>query len=212
MTETIRNATRNNVGAGRNFPPHLYRVGLLAFVHRLAFASQASPQTTCFTTRYCAGNGLTAVSGDCAAGYYCTSGAIISNPVDQYYGDLCTAGHYCETGSAWPEPCPPGTYYGAEVFQRKPTLNYVRVEAELTCSMGQRAKSNWEKSLGIATVCSHISMFGRHLGFSGRWSCRAQPHTRGMLSSLIVRDPKLCSMHILLQACVLQHRQILAIG
>ena len=68
------------------------------------------------THRYCESNGLTEVTGDCLPGYYCTSGAILRNPVDQTYGDLCSAGHYCEEGSAWPEPCPTGTYYGAEVM------------------------------------------------------------------------------------------------
>jgi len=76
----------------------------------------ALPAYTHMTHRFCESNGLTEVTGDCLAGYYCTSGAILRNPVDQPYGDLCTAGHYCEEGSAWPQPCPPGTYYGAEVF------------------------------------------------------------------------------------------------
>ncbi len=68
------------------------------------------------TQRFCETNGLTEVTGDCLAGYYCTTGAILRNPVDQTYGDLCTAGHYCEEGSPWPQPCPLGTYYGAEVL------------------------------------------------------------------------------------------------
>lgn len=67
------------------------------------------------THRYCSSNGLTAVSGNCEAGYYCTTRAVISNPVGQSYGDLCMEGHYCEEGDAWPNPCPLGTYYGSEV-------------------------------------------------------------------------------------------------
>lgn len=66
-------------------------------------------------SRYCATNGLAAVSGNCDAGYYCMSGAVLNAPVGQDYGGQCTAGHYCEEASAYPEPCPLGTYYGALV-------------------------------------------------------------------------------------------------
>eukprot|EP00752_Nemacystus_decipiens_P010330 g9202.t1 len=70
--------------------------------------------TNCTGGKYCGGNALTAVSGNCAAGHYCTSRSIVENPSGQTYGDICPAGHYCEEGSAYPEPCPTGTYYGAE--------------------------------------------------------------------------------------------------
>lgn len=66
-------------------------------------------------SRYCLTNGLTEETGSCDAGYYCTSGAEWSAPVDQTYGGPCTKGHYCEEGTAYPEPCPVGTYYDALV-------------------------------------------------------------------------------------------------
>ncbi|CAM9393726.1 unnamed protein product, partial [Sphacelaria rigidula] len=69
--------------------------------------------TDCDPGKYCATNGLAAVSGNCDAGYYCMSGAVLNAPVGQDYGGQCTAGHYCEEASAYPEPCPLGTYYGA---------------------------------------------------------------------------------------------------
>ncbi|CAN0384375.1 unnamed protein product, partial [Ectocarpus sp. 12 AP-2014] len=72
--------------------------------------------TTCTQGKYCAYNGLTEPTGDCEAGYYCSGGAILSNPVDQVYGDECSAGHYCKEGSPWPVPCPLGTYFGAQVY------------------------------------------------------------------------------------------------
>lgn len=109
-------------GHRKTQPSHVYLpyIGVVWVVHGRGFPAQETPPnlillTINMTHRYCGGNALTAVSGDCLAGYYCTSGSIIENPADQAYGDICPAGHYCETGSPWPEPCPTGTYYGAEV-------------------------------------------------------------------------------------------------
>ena len=60
---------------------------------------------------FCQSNGQTAPSGKCSAGYYCTGGAILGQPVLQTYGDRCPAGHFCGEGSSAPVPCPLGTYF-----------------------------------------------------------------------------------------------------
>lgn len=73
-------------------------------------------------TRYCGSNGLTAISGTCEAGHYCTRGAILSRPIGQSYGGLCPAGRYCEENTAYPEPCPPGTYFPALVRATSPEM------------------------------------------------------------------------------------------
>ena len=64
----------------------------------------------CDGGKYCDASGLSAVSGDCLAGYYCNGSTIISNPVNDTTGDVCPQGHYCPTGSSYPIPCDPGYY------------------------------------------------------------------------------------------------------
>eukprot|EP00704_Kipferlia_bialata_P000894 g894.t1 len=68
----------------------------------------------CSAGSYCDLSGLSAVAGDCAAGYYCTGGSSSATPqlVDgaNVYGYVCPAGHYCEAGTSEPEPCAEGTY------------------------------------------------------------------------------------------------------
>ena len=55
------------------------------------------------------GLGLTAVSGPCSSGYYCTSAAQSATPTDAT-GDICTVGHYCPTGTPVPVPCADGKH------------------------------------------------------------------------------------------------------
>ena len=55
-------------------------------------------------------SGLTAPTGNCTAGHYCSLAAIDPNPTSKSYGDTCTAGHYCPEGTATAVPCPLGTY------------------------------------------------------------------------------------------------------
>ncbi|XP_074535628.1 uncharacterized protein LOC141797844 [Halichoeres trimaculatus] len=83
----------------------------------------------CLTGHYCAGIGLSAPSGLCKPGFYCTQGSNTATPrvtgdttspsplpddstQGQFHGDVCPAGHYCPEGSAKPSPCPPGTFSG----------------------------------------------------------------------------------------------------
>ncbi|MGH0176836.1 UNVERIFIED_CONTAM: hypothetical protein FKN15_008160 [Acipenser sinensis] len=54
----------------------------------------------------CDGQGLSAPSGSCQAGYFCPPGQNSSRPASY----TCTAGHMCPQGSSQQSPCPPGTY------------------------------------------------------------------------------------------------------
>ncbi|XP_041098352.1 SCO-spondin [Polyodon spathula] len=62
---------------------------------------------------HCNRTGLTAPTGPCTAGYYCSHGSKESSPVNQTFGDVCPRGHYCPEGSSQPVPCPAGTYQPA---------------------------------------------------------------------------------------------------
>ena len=67
----------------------------------------------CTGGSYCSVAGLSAVSGQCKAGYYCSGGSSTSQPLSPSSagsGDLCTTGHYCPKGSIQPQKCPLGSY------------------------------------------------------------------------------------------------------
>ena len=59
---------------------------------------------------YCDSLGLTQPTGQCTAGYYCTSGANTSTPTDGTTGNICPQGHYCPMGSISQTQCADGTY------------------------------------------------------------------------------------------------------
>ena len=63
-----------------------------------------------FLGSFCSDHGLSAVSGPCLAGYFCTSGAKTNAPTDGSTGNICPAGKYCPLGTSVPQLCPPGTY------------------------------------------------------------------------------------------------------
>ncbi|XP_076833089.1 uncharacterized protein LOC143478045 [Brachyhypopomus gauderio] len=58
---------------------------------------------------FCSEPGLSAVTGPCLPGYYCTEGSPTPAPVSAVFGDKCPPGHYCGAGSAVPIACPAGT-------------------------------------------------------------------------------------------------------
>ena len=73
--------------------------------------STVSQCQNCTAGSYCEEVSLTAVSGDCAPGYYCEAGSPVRNPATgSGYGGLCSVGHYCPEGSPFEIPCPPGEY------------------------------------------------------------------------------------------------------
>lgn len=72
----------------------------------------------CPPGRYCQDKGLSAPSGDCAAGYFCLESAETSRPAAE---DLisgrwgkCTRGNYCPVATSYPYPCPAGTFSNSE--------------------------------------------------------------------------------------------------
>lgn len=52
------------------------------------------------------------LSGDCAAGYYCTSGVDVQYPngTNTGTGNICPLAHYCPAASPMYIPCENGTY------------------------------------------------------------------------------------------------------
>ena len=50
--------------------------------------------------------GLTDVTAQCAAGYFCPGGQAVMDPVEY----PCPEGSYCPVGSAQPTPCARGFY------------------------------------------------------------------------------------------------------
>lgn len=67
---------------------------------------------TCLGGQYCDASNLTAPSGDCAPGYYCTRAVDTATPSGAHTGegDICPAGHFCPGANADPIGCPPGYY------------------------------------------------------------------------------------------------------
>lgn len=59
---------------------------------------------------YCATAELAAPSGPCEAGFYCTGGSMLPNPMGGAVGNICPRGHFCPAGSSSPSPCPPGRF------------------------------------------------------------------------------------------------------
>ena len=65
----------------------------------------------CDPGSYCATPGLTAVTGNCAQGYFCVLASTTATPSSaDTFGGPCTIGHYCPVGSTVELPCPPKKY------------------------------------------------------------------------------------------------------
>ena len=86
------------------------------------YATTIAHCLSCPPGKYCAGKALDAPSGDCLAGYFCKTGsleqqpAIPDNSADKKWG-YCPEGSYCIAGTAYPAPCPPGTFGAATTLQ-----------------------------------------------------------------------------------------------
>ena len=96
---------------------------------------------------YCAVAGLANVSGECSAGYYCTSAAIRPDPTDGTTGDRCTPGHYCPVGTGSPVQCPPGYFSNA-------TGNLDFADCTL-CTAGEWGRE-WRRWTGVSVICKQI--------------------------------------------------------
>ena len=100
--------------------------GTYGHSENLAAVEDCSP---CDPGKYCSQEGLTAVEGDCEAGYVCTAGS------ENEYGKLgavstnpCPSGEYCPQGSYQGIQCAPGTY--------NPNTHSVDASACIYCSVG----------------------------------------------------------------------------
>ncbi|XP_072282810.1 uncharacterized protein [Pyxicephalus adspersus] len=68
----------------------------------------------CPPGKFCKGEALSSISGNCSAGFYCVMGASVESPSDGSTGALCPKGHYCLSGATVPLPCRKGFYQDLE--------------------------------------------------------------------------------------------------
>jgi len=73
--------------------------------------SSESACLSCSVGKYCSGTGNSEDGADCDAGYFCTGGASVPNPVsDSQGGQECERGYWCGAGTTDMEPCTVGTF------------------------------------------------------------------------------------------------------
>jgi hypothetical protein len=80
-----------------------------------AFESKSSLSdcVACDAGQYCDEEAMTAPKGDCAAGYFCTTGSPFEKPAfDDAGGNygMCPTGHHCAANTETPTACLAGTY------------------------------------------------------------------------------------------------------
>ena len=83
----------------------------------LSDVNQCKP---CKPGMYCNGYNLTSPTGNCEAGYFCESAAIVKNPINESIchddllfpvrGNVCPQGHFCPEASHTPQICDAGSY------------------------------------------------------------------------------------------------------
>ena len=72
--------------------------------------TSSSACKSCDKGKYCATLGADSITGSCAEGYYCISGAKVSKPTDGTTGNICPIGYYCPEGSSTYTACDAGYY------------------------------------------------------------------------------------------------------
>ena len=92
------------------------------------FPGSSDPQP-CTPGQFCQFDGLSAPSGPCTAGYYCSGRASSPTPSGDDTGNICPAGYYCEEGASVPVSCAPGTY--------SPSTGNKNVTDCLSCTPGE---------------------------------------------------------------------------
>eukprot|EP00347_Sterkiella_histriomuscorum_P024400 403331247 len=86
------------------------------YYNSLTNAKSPDDCQACTSGKFCATSGLTSSSGsgDCAAGFFCQSGAISATPSTDPSGNNkygpCPKGYYCPLSTGAPFPCPSGTF------------------------------------------------------------------------------------------------------
>lgn len=102
--------------------------------------SGLSTTTACTGGYYRDVDELSSVSGPCDAGYYCSSGSTMPNPVNETFGDICPKGHYCPAASASAIPCPEG--YFSNSYGNENLTNCLPCTAGMYCAGTGRALPN----------------------------------------------------------------------
>lgn len=107
----------------------------------ITLPSSPPPSSDCIT------DGLTAVTGPCESGYFCSGGSYFANPVGYPFGDACPAGYVCPSGTATPIPCPLGTI--------QPSLQKQSLLSDcLPCPIGRFCNSSALTALSGSGPCS----------------------------------------------------------
>ena len=148
--------------------------------------SSVSACQVCTAGSYCYDEGMSAVSGDCADGYYCTGGSIVSKPVDDSsLGSVCLRGYYCPSGSSTYTTCDAGSYcisQGLSAVSGTCTGGYYCLAGSITpvptddasgniCPQG----SHCEAGVGTYTSCPQ-GTFGAGKGVSSSSECTDCPY------------------------------------
>jgi hypothetical protein len=123
-------------GTGSYCPPaskHSVLCPIGTFSSRSGLANETEC-VQCTGGKYCARQGLTAPTGDCDAGFFCSNGSSLPNPVALAFGDISPKGFYAPAGSAQPMPCPAGTY--------NPSEGKVTLSDCISCDVGHFCNSS----------------------------------------------------------------------
>ena len=119
---------------------------------------------------YCQTSGLSNVTGECFAGYYCVEGSDSPTPTNDT-GFICPIGNYCPQGSHAPIPCPNATYMnhtGAEECYECPEGYYCtnRDRADI-CPQGFYCP----QGTGIGFIPCPEGTFGASEGLASEGQC-----------------------------------------
>lgn len=106
----------------------------------------------CTGGMYCETKGLSAPTGDCAAGYYCSGASITSKPPESSsYGGICRRGQFCPEKSTSAQACT-GGYYCAQDLLGAETA---QCTAGYFCTTGVKVASPFssDKSETVGNIC-----------------------------------------------------------
>ena len=99
--------------------------------------------TDCLGGHYCETPGLTTVTGQCNAGYFCSERAASATPSDdstnlRRFGECPEGGFFCEAGASSFTPCPPGTFAPGTVGKLTSVAECTQCTAGKFCELGEQ--------------------------------------------------------------------------
>lgn len=105
--------------------------------------------TDCDSGKFCGDYALTAITGTCAAGFYCTTKARVEKPVTVSAGEygICPEGNYCEAGQQ-PATCDAGTF-------RSATGGKVKADDCWQCLEGHKCETAGMTTMDASTMCDN---------------------------------------------------------